>query len=278
MLCQLSCLHAVCILSSSVEKSLRTSNGHCHSPTSGSCASWIKVVINSRGYKMKSLHAISCVPVGRRAAFSMIEMTIAASILAIGSAVIVPRWGQSVERAKLTSMRRCVESDIELLRRLSVRRGQQFNLTFAANSGEMTIDPAIPDVLGNAVGVVNFANRFPGTRFSAIDLNGHTTCKINHYGEIVSVYTGQSLTAGLLTIATDSMSQTSDLMLAQGLVSTPTQPGEEETPPATESRTSSSAAADSPTSEASLAQTVETTTETKTKSSSKSVWETFFGK
>lgn len=199
----------------------------------------------------------------RRPAFSMIEMTIAASILAIGSAVIVPRWSQSVERAKLTNMRRCLETDIEMLRRLSVRRGQQLSLSFAANSGEITIAPPIPEVLGNAAGVVDYADRFPGVEFSAVDLNGNSTCKINHYGELVSVYTGQTLNAGLLTVATDSQSQQSDLLLVQGLVSTPTLPGEEEVPPAEAA--------------AVAAKADETSAATTTTSSSKSFLQKLFG-
>lgn len=193
----------------------------------------------------------------------MFEMTVAASILAIGSAVIVPRWSQSVERAKLANMRRCLETDIEMLRRLSVRRGQQLSLSFAANSSQLTISPPIPEVLGNAAGVIDFAGRFPGVRFSAIDLNGNSRCKINHYGELVSEYTGQSLNAGLLTVATDSMSQTSDLLLVQGLVSTPTLPGEEEAPPAEAAAVASKAD--------------ETSAATTTTSSSKSFLQKLFG-
>ncbi len=201
----------------------------------------------------------------RRSAFSLIEMTIVASILAIGSAVIVPRWSQSLERTKVTNMRRCVETNVEQLRRLSVRRGQEFTLTFAANTGQMTITPALPDVLGDAAGIVDLGDRFPGVEFSTIDLNGNATCKVNHYGELVSVYTGKALNAGLISVASDSIAQTSDLLAAQGLASTPTPPGEEETPPA-----QAAASAAAPAAPSSPAETAS--------SSSKSFFEMLFGR
>ncbi len=159
-----------------------------------------------------------------RRAFTLIEVTIAAAILAIGSAVILPRWSQSVERTRINNMRRCVETNVAMLRRLSVRTGQEFNLAFTADSAQMTIAPAVPHVLGDAAGVVDYADRFPGISFTAIDFNGNNALNVSLYGELVSVYSGQTLDAGILTIASDSTTQTIDLLAAQGKTSIPTQP------------------------------------------------------
>ncbi len=164
-----------------------------------------------------------------RSGFSLIEMTIVATILAIGSAVVLPRWSQSVDRSKVLGMRRSVEADIDLLRRASVRRSQSLNLTLGVNSGQLIIAPPVPDVLGDAYGVVNYSDRFPGVSFSAADLNGNASCDLNMYGELVSTVTGQPLSAGLITVASNSTTQTSDLLAFQGATSTPTPPGGEET-------------------------------------------------
>lgn len=178
-----------------------------------------------------------------RSGFSLLEMTIVTVILAIGSAVALPRWNKSVEQARVVSMRRSLEADINVLRRESVRRSQQINVTLGVYSGQLTIVPPMPDVLGDASGVVNYATRFPGVCFTAADLNGYATCDVNMYGELVSSDTGQPLSAGLVTIASNAAVQTADLLAFQGTVSTPTPSGGQvptPTSPATSPQTNSS--------------------------------------
>jgi len=149
-------------------------------------------------------------------------MTVVVSIMAIVTAVALPRWGQSVERARVVGMQRNVEADIDLLRRLAVRRGQKIHVTYTLNSATLTLSPAQAGVLGNAAGIVNYATRFPDLVFSAIDVGGTASCDINLYGELVATGSGNPLTAALVTVSSGSRLQQCDLLASQGLVSIPT--------------------------------------------------------
>lgn len=154
-----------------------------------------------------------------RRGFSLIEIIIVISITAIISAVAVPRWQSSVQRAELTGMRRTVEADIDQLRRRCVRRGQTISLTILPASTSLLISPAQPGFMGNAAGVVNYANRFPNVRFSAANINGGSTCDINMYGELVATASATAVTDAVITLSGGSTSIICDLLVSQGLKS-----------------------------------------------------------
>lgn len=161
----------------------------------------------------------SCVAGARRRAFSLIEIIIVITVTAIISAVALPRWQSSVERAKVTGMRRTVEADIDQLRRRCVRRGKTISLTIVPASASLLISPAQPGFIGDAAGVVNYAKRFPSVRFSAANIDGSSTCDINMYGELVATATSTPVSDAVITLSAGATSEICDLLVGQGLKS-----------------------------------------------------------
>lgn len=174
-------------------------------------------VVNSQTVRRLGLPSV--VVGGRRRAFSLIEIIIVISITAIISAVALPRWQSSVERTKVAGMRRTVAADVDQLRRRCVRRGQTISVTIQPDSACLLLSPAQPGFMGDAAGVVNYANRFPNVRFSAVNIDGGATCDINIYGDMVVTATSTAVTDAVITLSGGSTLQVCDLLASQGLKS-----------------------------------------------------------
>jgi prepilin-type N-terminal cleavage/methylation domain-containing protein len=162
-----------------------------------------------------------------RPGFTLIELTVVSVVFAIATAVVVPQWSRSLENARASSLRLAVETDMITLCRTCTRQALTINLTVQPGTSRLTISPPLPNVLGDASGVIDYSERFAGILFTHVDFNGSDQLNINHLGELISNDSTEPLNSGLLTIQGVSAIKSIDLLTLSGGLSNPTSLGGE---------------------------------------------------
>lgn len=147
-----------------------------------------------------------------KSGFSLIELAIVAAILAIGAAVVAPKWTQSLERAKVRSAVGTIENDLAALRSWSVRHGVELQVSVTPGTSEISISPPVPELLGDASGTLDYSNRFPGLVISDADFDNDQAYRINVFGDLLTDESSAPLSTGLVTISGPSSTQTIDLL------------------------------------------------------------------
>jgi type II secretion system protein H len=78
--------------------------------------------------------ALWSVGVSRRGGFTLIELAMVLAIVALISAMAIPRFGGSLVRARADQAARRVAADLELAQRFAVRRGASYAVVFDATA------------------------------------------------------------------------------------------------------------------------------------------------
>lgn len=147
-----------------------------------------------------------------RSGTTLIELAIVLTLMAIATAVALPRWSASVEKVRLANMSRAITADFDYLCRTSMRQCLNRTVTIPRGASFMTISPPSPGVLGDATGRVDYSQRFPGVVFSAINFDGKRECTLDVHGQIVSSNRGERVSVGQVTLSGPSGTQTVDLL------------------------------------------------------------------
>lgn len=148
--------------------------------------------------------------------FTIIELTIVCALVAIMAAVAVPRWNRATERAAVTSCQRVFEADMGALRRHCSRQSRVINLAITPGTSLVTLTPPLPELIGNSAGTIDYARYCPGIRFTGVDFNGGTSCRIDIFGELQSATTSTRLQAASVTLNLHSTSRVTDLLFVGG--------------------------------------------------------------
>lgn len=148
--------------------------------------------------------------------FSLIELTIVCALLAIMVAVAAPKWNRVNERVALTSCQRMFEADMGALRRYCSRQSQMLRVAFTPGTGVVTLTPPVPELLGNASGIVDYTRYCPGVSFAELDFDSGISFRIDIFGELLLPSSPNRLQSASVTLNLQSTSRVTDLLQLSG--------------------------------------------------------------
>jgi hypothetical protein len=151
-------------------------------------------------------------PRSKASGFSIIELTIVCALLAIMAAVAAPQWNRANERIALTSCQRMFEADMGALRRFCSRQSRMHSVAFTEGTGVVTVTPPVPELLGNASGVIDYTLYCPGVSFTGMDFDSGSSFQINIFGELLVPSSTSRLQSASVTLNLQSSNRVTDLL------------------------------------------------------------------
>lgn len=134
-----------------------------------------------------------------RRGLSFIEITITVLIMAVAAAVVLPGWADMQVDTRLTAASAAVQADLLALQRHAAQTSTEHTLTVTNGSSVINVSPAVPSLLGDGLGNIDYGNRYPGVSFTGTNLDGSNSTTITLRGELVNS-TDQRLSTGLIQI------------------------------------------------------------------------------
>ncbi len=138
-----------------------------------------------------------------RCGYSLAELTVALLVMAIASAVAIPRWNQSFQQRQLRAAGETLASDLRLAIRSAAARSQIAEIRFTLNTSTMQVTPSlgISDSSNAASSeTVDYAVKFKSVKVSAISCDGATGFKIDTSGRLIHPVTLAPLSTARITL------------------------------------------------------------------------------
>ncbi|MEM7477698.1 MAG: prepilin-type N-terminal cleavage/methylation domain-containing protein [Planctomycetota bacterium] len=148
-----------------------------------------------------------------RRGVTMIELTITVLILAISAAAVIPNWLTFQEKVTATSAAMALSSDIRALRTYAIRASTNLTIEPILNSSILNIQPPAPEVMGDALGNMDFSNAYAGSTFSQASFGGDVNFVINMHGDFVSATDGARLQDATVQVQVGQQSASVNLLM-----------------------------------------------------------------
>ncbi|MCB9844945.1 MAG: GspH/FimT family pseudopilin [Phycisphaeraceae bacterium] len=147
-----------------------------------------------------------------RRGFSLFELVVVASIMAVMAAIAIPRFGRSVARARASGGANRLAADLRLARELAMTRSASVTMTFDAVNDSYTMTGVINPITGSGTLRVELDERPYLSQLGAVSVGGDTSLVFDMYGapDSIAIFTvvGQGITkliqmdaAGTVTIS-----------------------------------------------------------------------------
>lgn len=135
-----------------------------------------------------------------RSGFTLIELSIVVLITAVGAAIVVPNWSRFQTEQRLAAAAMAVSADVRALQTYAVRHGQPLLLSVTADGTTLAVSPAVPRLLGDASGNIDYARRYPGIIFAFGQFDSNANARIDIEGQLVSPATNQRLDTAVVRL------------------------------------------------------------------------------
>ncbi|MFO1065256.1 MAG: type II secretion system protein [Pirellulales bacterium] len=154
----------------------------------------------------------SSVQVPLRRGLTFTETIIAMSVMGILAAAALPKWSKALEAQRVRSAARAVESDLRTAMRLAAIRSVPVSFKITTGTAIVEFTPPISAGATGTSEKIDYAQSYPGVKFSKADFNQTAAGRIDMYQQLTTSDAASVLTTALVQVNSGSSSMDVNLI------------------------------------------------------------------